>query len=289
MKENLERKEYLLQLTEQRYSEFEKFILKLAQTDDDVRAKLDMMNMVPRDRIVSNVVKENEELRQRYEEVVHANERLREELEDLVNRKGITDITQEQLSIFQSKTPQNLPKLDLGKIAKNVQAEKDPRAYIQKLEQSVNYLNEKIQRSRIDFKKMKQENRNLKESIDNHLSVNEKLNQALKKSEEEVTELERLLSKFGYNRKRNQKVYEFKESARGEKGNQKEDQSQVSTKQDFAPPVSSETNNEVDSTFGDVSCILMAADTHNVGILEQGEDVDHLNDQSLMKASPDKK
>jgi hypothetical protein len=150
--------------------------MKLAQTDDDVRAKLDMMNMVPRDRIVSNVVKENDELRQRYEEVVHANERLREELEDLVNRKGLSDITQEQLSIFQSKTPQNLPKLDLGKIAKNVQADKDPRAYIQKLEQSVNYLNEKIQRSRIDFKKMKQENRNLKESIDNHLSVNEKLN-----------------------------------------------------------------------------------------------------------------
>jgi hypothetical protein len=46
-----------------------------------------------------------------------------------------------------------------------VQAEKDPRAYIQKLEQSVNYLNEKIQKSRIDFKKLKQENRNLKDSI----------------------------------------------------------------------------------------------------------------------------
>lgn len=37
----------------------------------------------------------------------------------------------------------------------------------------------------------------------------------MKKSEEEVTELERLLSKFGYNRKKTEKVYEFKESARG--------------------------------------------------------------------------
>lgn len=163
-------------MTEQRYSEFEKFILKLAQTDDDVRAKLNSLNMVPRDRIVSNVVKENDELRLKYEEVVEANERLREELEEIISKKGMVDMTQEQLSIFQSKAPQNLPKLDLAKIAKNVQAEKDPRAYIQKLEQSVNYLNEKIQKSRIDFKKIKQENRSLKDSIENHLSVNEKLN-----------------------------------------------------------------------------------------------------------------
>ena len=93
MKENLERKEYLLQMTEQRYSEFEKFVLRLAETDDDVRAKLNTLNMVPRDRIISNVIKENDELRDQYEQVVAANERLREEMEDIVTKK--MDLTQE--------------------------------------------------------------------------------------------------------------------------------------------------------------------------------------------------
>lgn len=71
-------------MTEQRYSEFEKFILKLAETDDDVRNKLNTLNMVPRDRIISNVIKENDELRDKYTEVVEANERLREELEEVI-------------------------------------------------------------------------------------------------------------------------------------------------------------------------------------------------------------
>jgi hypothetical protein len=42
--------------------------------------------------------------------------------------------------------------------------------------------------------------------------------------------------------------------------------------------VKTQDGKEVDETFGDVSCIMMAADTHNVGILEEGEDVDNLQD-----------
>ena len=42
----------------------------------------------------------------------------------------------------------------------------------------------------------------------------------------------------------------------------------------------------VDDTFGDVSCIMMAPDTHNVGILDEGEDLNNLQDNELVKGSP---
>ena len=51
-----------------------------------------------------------------------------------------------------------------------------------KLEQSVQYLNEKVQKIRIDYKNLRKENQNLKDSTENHIFINEKLNQALKKA-----------------------------------------------------------------------------------------------------------
>ncbi len=59
LKENLERKEYLLQVNEQRYSEFEKMLVQVAEYDDGVRRRLEDMNAVPKDRKISNVVLEN--------------------------------------------------------------------------------------------------------------------------------------------------------------------------------------------------------------------------------------
>jgi hypothetical protein len=55
----------------------------------------------------------------------------------------------------------------------------------------VQYLNEKIQKSRIDLKNLKKECQNLKDSNENHVFINEKLNQALKKSSQRCEELER--------------------------------------------------------------------------------------------------
>ena len=46
-----------------------------------------------------------------------------------------------------------------------------------------------MQRSRADFKTLKKENTNLKESNDNHIFINEKLNKALKKSEDRIEKL----------------------------------------------------------------------------------------------------
>lgn len=59
LKENLERKEYLLQVNEQRYSEYEKMLMELAEQDAGVRKRLAEMNLVPKDRKITNVILEN--------------------------------------------------------------------------------------------------------------------------------------------------------------------------------------------------------------------------------------
>ena len=51
------------------------------------------------------------------------------------------------------------------------------------------WLEEKLQRARADFKTLKKENANLKDSNENHIFINEKLNKALKKSEERIEKL----------------------------------------------------------------------------------------------------
>ncbi len=56
LKENLERKEYLLQVNEQRYGEFEKILMVISENDISVRKKLHDMNVIPKDRKISNVV-----------------------------------------------------------------------------------------------------------------------------------------------------------------------------------------------------------------------------------------
>lgn len=65
----------------------------------------------------------------------------------------------------------------------------DQREYIKKLEHSVQWLEEKLQRARNDFKTLKKENANLKDSNENHIFINEKLNKALKKSEDRIEKL----------------------------------------------------------------------------------------------------
>ena len=59
LKENLERKEYLLQVNEQRYGEFEKMLMEIAEQDQNVRKRLADMNVIPKDRKISNVILEN--------------------------------------------------------------------------------------------------------------------------------------------------------------------------------------------------------------------------------------
>lgn len=71
----------------------------------------------------------------------------------------------------------------------------DQKEYIKKLEHSISWMEEKLQRARKDFKVLKKENESLKDSSDNHIFINEKLNKALKKSEERNEKLTERLKK----------------------------------------------------------------------------------------------
>lgn len=83
LKENLERKEYLLQVNEQRYSEFEKILMQVADYDEIVRRRLEDINVIPKDRKISNVVLENSNLKQSLEDLKYENEKLRDQMEQI--------------------------------------------------------------------------------------------------------------------------------------------------------------------------------------------------------------
>lgn len=73
IKENLERKEYLLQLAEQRVAAFEKLLFNLGQRDSEVQRKLNEQNIVLKDRKISNVVMENSELKEHNAQLLEYN------------------------------------------------------------------------------------------------------------------------------------------------------------------------------------------------------------------------
>jgi thiamine pyrophosphokinase len=83
LKENLERKEYLLQVNEQKYSEFEKMLMQVADYDDGVRRRLEDMNVVPKDRKISNVVLENAQLKATIEGLKYEVEKIRDQMEQM--------------------------------------------------------------------------------------------------------------------------------------------------------------------------------------------------------------
>lgn len=105
--------------------------------------------------------------------------------------------TVEQLTIFQNKEIGQYKNIRLSKIKKegdhgqlveedddfefSPEAKKnDDRKYIKKLEISIDSLNDKLTRLKKDYDKLKEENLSLQASIDNHVFINEKLNQAYK-------------------------------------------------------------------------------------------------------------
>ncbi len=86
LKENLERKEYLLQVNEQKYSEFEKMLMQVADYDDGVRRRLEDMNVVPKDRKISNVVLENAQMKVTIEELKYEVEKIRDQMEQMATQ-----------------------------------------------------------------------------------------------------------------------------------------------------------------------------------------------------------
>ena len=167
-------------------------LVQVSEYDENIRRRLEEMNVIVKDRKISNVVLENATLKQTVEELKYENEKLRDQMDQVASQALNNGGQQEELSIFQAKgTTAGMPKqVDLNKLQRPGETGTD---YVKKLEQSVQYLNDKIQRSRIDIKNLKKEIQNLKDSNENHIFINEKLNQALKKSSARVEELERQL------------------------------------------------------------------------------------------------
>lgn len=53
-------------------------LLEVAETDSGVRHKLHEMNVVLKDRKISNVIEENSDFKQRVEDLIFENEKLRD-------------------------------------------------------------------------------------------------------------------------------------------------------------------------------------------------------------------
>ena len=104
LKENLERKEYLLQLAEQRVSAFEKLLLNLGQRDPEVQKKLNEQNIALKDRKITNVVIENTELKERNAQLLDYNNQLRDQIEQVLARlqegHGGENELVEEISVF---------------------------------------------------------------------------------------------------------------------------------------------------------------------------------------------
>jgi len=72
-------------VNEQRYSEFEKMLVQVSEYDETVRKRLEDLNVVPKDRKISNVVLENGNMKQLIEELKYENERLRDQMEQIAS------------------------------------------------------------------------------------------------------------------------------------------------------------------------------------------------------------
>jgi hypothetical protein len=83
LKESLERKEYLLQVNEQKQSEFERMLMQVADYDEGVKRRLQEINVVPRDRKITNVVLENSQLKETIEGLKYEVEKLRDQMEQM--------------------------------------------------------------------------------------------------------------------------------------------------------------------------------------------------------------
>lgn len=127
LKENLERKEYLLQLAEQRVAAYEKLLMNLGARDAEVQAKLNEQKIVLKDRKITNVVMENAELKESNANLLEQNNLMREQLESVLSKlqEGQMEDPQmmvEEISIFQNKMTANFPNKVLEQVRSNVVA-----------------------------------------------------------------------------------------------------------------------------------------------------------------------
>ena len=142
VKENLERKEYLLQFNEQKYYQYEKVLRDLILNKntpegvkDQLREKIENQELfVPKDeRLISNVVHANKDLSEQITILKQENVTMRNQLEEILERGNLArqrytgddqnpglhnfmNQTIEQLSIFQNKEVGQFRNIDISNI-----------------------------------------------------------------------------------------------------------------------------------------------------------------------------
>lgn len=60
--------------------------MQVSEYDETVRKRLEDLNVVPKDRKISNVVLENGNMKQLIEELKYENERLRDQMEQIASQ-----------------------------------------------------------------------------------------------------------------------------------------------------------------------------------------------------------
>ena len=203
--------------------------MNLGARDEEVQKKLNDQKIVLKDRKITNVVMENSELKQHNTDLLDQNNQLREQLDGVLGKlqegQGADPALVEEISIFQNKIGTHMPNKMLENIRNDIAENNTARGeeskgptntalwsiaensntvsstlkqeglpfdqdeYVKKLEHSVQWVEEKLQKSRTDYKTLKKENASLKVSNENHIFINEKLNKALKKSENRIEQL----------------------------------------------------------------------------------------------------
>lgn len=145
------------------------------------------------------------------------------------------------------------------------------------------YLNDKISKIRVDFKALKKENTNLKDSNENHIFINEKLNQALKKSASRIEELERKLDerdgKSETPKKNTLVVLDSQTSSQPEeKGEMAAENDEGATQSTIKQRINVMSGEQMmalvnESSFGDVSSIMIMPDQmyNNFNLLDDDE------------------
>jgi hypothetical protein len=91
-------------------------LMQVAEYDENVRRRLEDMNVVPKDRKISNVVLENGSLKHIIDELKYENDKLRDQMEQIATQQHQHSILGEELSIFQAKGAGMPKQVDLNKL-----------------------------------------------------------------------------------------------------------------------------------------------------------------------------
>lgn len=188
MKGNLDRKEYLLQYTEQRNTEMEKLLKKRAMHDEVIRKRLESLSIEPdKDRTITNVVEDCTRIQERNNELEKENKKLREEL-DYALSNGVNN---NEMTIFANNI-RPVPNIDDLNRIKSQSSSKD--LYLKKLEDMVVMYMSTTQKVKDELTKTKTESNLLKDRVQYFDNLNEKLKKAVVKYKTKCEELEQKIS-----------------------------------------------------------------------------------------------